>query len=64
MSELRNGLAQAAAFDAGNFVKCPRCQSWFDRGDLLAFAGHRGPLPHPAPNPKTAWADEDDEAAD
>ena len=64
MSDSRHRSVQAEAFDAGNFARCPRCQGWFDRNDPLALAEHRGPLPHPVPNPKTAWADEDDEAAD
>ncbi len=52
---------RAEAFDAGNFARCPLCQGWFDRSDPLAVAKHRGSLPHPVPNPRTAWADEDDE---
>ena len=64
MSDRRHYPVQARAFDAGSFTRCPRCQGWFDRSDRLAFAEHRGALPHPVPNPRTAWADEDDEAAE
>jgi hypothetical protein len=39
------------------------CQGWYHRSDPHAVAQHRGPLPHPVPNPRTAWADEDDEAS-
>jgi Zn-finger nucleic acid-binding protein len=62
MSDRRNCSVQVRSFDAGSFARCPRCQGWFDRSDPLALAEHRGPLPHPVPNPRTAWADEDDEA--
>jgi hypothetical protein len=64
MSDRRNHPAQARAFDAENFARCPLCQGWFDRSDPLAVAEHRGSLPHPVPNPRTAWADEDDEAVE
>jgi Zn-finger nucleic acid-binding protein len=61
-SDRRNCPAQVRSFDAGSFARCPRCQGWLDRSDPLAVAEHRGPLPHPVPDPRTAWADEDDEA--
>jgi hypothetical protein len=56
-------VTQVRIFEADNFVRCGVCQGWFDRSDPHAIAQHRGPLPHPVPNPRTAWADEDDEAS-
>lgn len=61
MSDRRMGSIQERTFEADNFKRCPLCQGWFDRTDRLAVAEHRGPMPHPMPNPRTAWADEDDE---
>jgi hypothetical protein len=54
---------QHRTFEADNFARCPLCQRWFDRTDPLSGAQHRGLLPHPVQNPRTAWADEDDEGA-
>jgi hypothetical protein len=61
MSNRRTCAAQDRTFDTDNFVRCPRCQRWFYRSDPITVAEHRGPLPHPVQNPRTAWADEDDE---
>jgi hypothetical protein len=36
------------------------CWGWFDRSNSVAVAQHRGPLPHPVKNLRTAWADEDE----
>jgi hypothetical protein len=63
MSDRRSGETHGRAFEADNFARCNLCQEWFDRSNPLALAKHRGPLPHPVPNPRTAWADEDDEAS-
>ena len=61
MSNHRTCAAQDRIFDTDNFVRCPLCQRWFCRTDPTTVAEHRGPLPHPVQNPRTAWADEDDE---
>jgi hypothetical protein len=47
--------------DADQFVRCAKCWRWFDRSNLVSVAQHRGLLPHPVENPRTAWADDDDE---
>ena len=64
MSDRRTCTTQDRTFDADNFTRCPVCQCWFDRGNRLGVAEHRGPLPHPVQNPHTAWADEDDGGPD
>jgi hypothetical protein len=64
MSDRRNCRTEGRAFEADNFARCALCQGWFDRSNPFAVAEHRGALPHPVPNPRTAWADEDDEAPD
>jgi hypothetical protein len=61
MSDRRTCTNQGRTFEAENFTRCPLCQRWFDRSDPRIVAEHRGRLPHPVQNPKTAWADEDDE---
>jgi hypothetical protein len=61
MSDRRIHPTLGRTFEADNFKRCPLCQAWFDRSDRLAVAQHRGHLPHPMQNPRTAWADEDDE---
>jgi hypothetical protein len=61
MSDRRARTTLDRTFDADNFARCPLCQRWFDRSNPLKVAEHRGWLPHPVPNPRTAWADEDDE---
>jgi hypothetical protein len=61
MSDHQICTAEQRTFDADSFVRCPLCQRWFDRSDPLALAEHRGSLPHPVQDPRTAWADEDDE---
>lgn len=64
MSDRRFLPSQDRTFEADNFIRCLLCQAWFDRSQPLAVARHRGPLPHPVQNPRTAWADEDDEGLD
>ena len=64
MSDRRRRALRDQTFEADNFSRCPLCQRWFDRSDPLNVAEHLGPLPHPVQNPRTAWADEDDEAPD
>lgn len=61
MSDRRFLPSQDRTFEADNFTRCRLCQGWFDRSQPLAVARHRGPLPHPVQNLRTAWADEDDE---
>jgi hypothetical protein len=61
MSNRRTFAAEDRTFDIDNVVRCPLCQRWFYRSDPITVAEHRGPLPHPVQNPRTAWADEDDE---
>jgi hypothetical protein len=60
----RGTRTQGRSFDGDDVLRCPQCQRWFNRRDLLSVAEHRGPLPHPVQNPRTAWADEDDGAPD
>lgn len=64
MSDRRRLPSRDQRFEANNFTRCLLCQGWFDRSHPLAVAKHRGPLPHPVQNPRTAWADEDDEGPD
>src|SRR3977135_4292409 len=45
MSDRRAYTPQDRTFDADNFTRCPVCQCWFDRGNRLGVAVHRGPLP-------------------
>ena len=46
--------------EQSQFVRCAACWHWFDRTNSVSVAEHRGPLPHPVENPRTAWADEDE----
>ena len=64
MSDRRLLPSRGQTFRADTFTRCLLCQRWFDRSHPLAAAEHRGPLPHPVQNPRTAWADEDDEGLD
>lgn len=64
MSDRRFLPSRDRTFEADSFIRCLLCQAWFDRSQSLAVARHRGPLPHPVQNPRTAWADEDDEGLD
>jgi len=64
MSDRRVMEPEGLVFEADNFFRCALCQAWFDRSNPMALARHRGPLPHPVANPRTAWADEDDESPD
>jgi hypothetical protein len=48
------------SYDADQFVRCAACWRWFDQSNAVSAAAHRGPLPHPAANLRTAWADEDE----
>ncbi len=64
MADRRIYPTHGRTFEADNFARCPRCKRWFDRSDPPTVAEHRGPLPHPVQNPRTAWADEDDEGRD
>jgi hypothetical protein len=57
-------FTQNRPFDGDDMYRCRQCQRWFNRSDALSVAEHRGPLPHPVQNPRTAWADEDDGVPD
>jgi hypothetical protein len=46
--------------EQSQFVRCVACWRWFDRSNSVSVSEHRGPLPHPVENPRTAWADEDE----
>jgi hypothetical protein len=60
MSDRRDCPTSEQVYDADQFVRCSVCWRWFSRSDPLSTAEHRGPLPHPVENPRTAWADEDE----
>ncbi len=62
MPDRRNRIAEAQeqVYDAGYFVRCATCWHWVDQTNSMSVAEHRGPLPHPVENPRTAWADEDE----
>jgi hypothetical protein len=60
MSDRHSCTTEEQVFNADGFVRCAVCWRWFDRGNPLSMAQHRGPLPHPVANPRTAWADEDE----
>jgi len=58
MSDRRSRNTTEQSYDADQFVRCAACWCWFDRSNSAWVAAHRGPLPHPALNLRTAWADE------
>jgi hypothetical protein len=60
MSDRRSGTPSEQLYDADQFVRCAMCWRWFDRSNPVSVAEHRGALPHPAENPRTAWADDDE----
>jgi hypothetical protein len=60
MSDRRSQTSLEQSSDAHQFVRCAVCWDWFDRSNSASVAQHRGPLPHPIENPRTAWADEDE----
>jgi hypothetical protein len=60
MSDRRTCNTRQQVHETNQFVRCGLCWRWFDRSDPLAAAEHRGALPHPVQNPRTAWADEDE----
>jgi hypothetical protein len=60
MSDRLSPTPSEQLYDADQFVRCVICWRWFDRSNLTSLAEHRGPLPHPVENPRTAWADDDD----
>src|SRR5215472_6243899 len=59
MSDRRGRNTSQQSYDADQFVRCVACWCWFNRRNSVSAAAHRGPLPHPAVNLRTAWADED-----
>jgi len=60
MSDRRSRNSSEQSYDADQFVRCAACWCWFDRCNSVSAAAHRGPLPHPPVNLRTAWADEDE----
>ena len=60
VSDRRGRNTSEQSYDADQFVRCAACWCWFDRSNSMSAAAHRGPLPHPALNLRTAWADEDE----
>jgi len=60
VSHRRSGKTSEQPYDADQFVRCAACWCWFDRSNSVSAAAHRGPLPHPTINLRTAWADEDE----
>ncbi len=60
MSDRRNYTTQQQVYDADQFIRSAVCWRWFDRSNSVSVAEHRGQLPHPVENPRTAWADEDE----
>jgi hypothetical protein len=60
MSDCRSYTRSQQVYDGHHFVRCAVCWGWFDRSNSAAVAQHRGLLPHPVENLRTAWADEDE----
>jgi hypothetical protein len=60
LSDRRSRKTSEPSYDADQFVRCAACWRWFDRSNAVSVSEHRGPLPHPVVNLRTAWADEDE----
>jgi hypothetical protein len=60
LSDRRSRKTSEQSYDADQFVRCAACWRWFDRSNRVSAAAHRGPLPHPVVNLRTAWADDDE----
>ena len=59
LSDRSSRKASEQSYNADQFVRCAACWCWFDRSNVVSASEHRGPLPHPVPNLKAAWADDD-----
>jgi hypothetical protein len=60
LSDRRSRKTSELSYDVDQFVRCAACWCWFDRSNAVSVSEHRGPLPHPVVNLRTAWADEDE----
>jgi hypothetical protein len=60
LSDRRCRKTSEQSYSADQFVRCAACWCWFDRSNAVSVSEHRGRLPHPVVNLRTAWADEDE----